>query len=273
MSDRQDGPRLYKARGPDGEVTWVDHEGLWRLQQSQAERLRRDRLRRRRWGLLALAVLVALALALVPAVGWLRSPAPPASRMSDAPPAAVTSGPGTGAGAAAVEPTGSDETGSHETGAGETVADETGADESGVDEIAAEPAAGRPEVEAGQEGGEPPASAAGPPVAEVVGAWAAAWARRDVPAYLASYSSEFAPADGAARAEWERLRRRRLLEPEWIRVEIERLELSLPGDGRAEVRFVQRYRSPGYSDDVLKVLELVEEAGSWRIVSERAAPL
>ena len=65
-NDTQDkGPRLYKARGPDGEVAWVDHDELWRLQHSQAERLRQDRARRGRLVLLALAGLVALALVLV----------------------------------------------------------------------------------------------------------------------------------------------------------------------------------------------------------------
>ena len=40
MDDSQhDGGRLYKARGPDGEAVWVDHEELWRLQQEANRRL------------------------------------------------------------------------------------------------------------------------------------------------------------------------------------------------------------------------------------------
>ena len=102
--------------------------------------------------------------------------------------------------------------------------------------------------------------------------WAAAWARRDVPAYLACYATGFEPADGSPRSDWERLRRRRLLEPPSIQIEIEDLEIALGTAGRPEVRFVQTYDSPAYSDVVRKILVLVEEEGRWRIAAERAGP-
>ena len=65
MAEEGGGGRLYKARGADGEVAWVDHEELWRLQQAQADEARRQQLRRRRQLLLGLLGLVVVALVLV----------------------------------------------------------------------------------------------------------------------------------------------------------------------------------------------------------------
>lgn len=218
--DHDDGRRLYKARRPDGEVAWVDHDELWRLQRSQADRLRRARSRRRRSILLALVGLVALSLALV--VLRLRSPfrSPPQPSAEVSRPAVAAAG----SGAEAEQPVGAVE----------------------------------------------PALSPNERVAGAVHGWADAWARQDVSAYLASYGSDFESVGGRSRTGWRSWRRQRLLAPAAIRVEIEELEIAFPGAGRAEARFVQSYRSPDYADVVHKTLQLVEEGGQWRIVSERA---
>lgn len=115
-----------------------------------------------------------------------------------------------------------------------------------------------------------PESPASERVADAVRDWASAWADRDLSAYLASYASGFVPPEGLTRVDWESARRRRLLEPAWIRVEVEGLEVDIGGGGRAEARFRQTYSSPLYSDVVRKTLELIEEEGAWRIVAERS---
>ncbi|MFQ5350006.1 MAG: YybH family protein [Thermoanaerobaculia bacterium] len=226
----QNGGRLYKARGPDGEAVWVDHEELWRLQHEQADRLRRDQARRRRGLLLALAGVVVVSLALVVFKLWSRGE-PPAVSQPTAPIPAGTVGSGTERSAAPAPE----------------------ADPAAVIGKAAAPA-------------ERPAER----VAGAVRAWADAWARRDVDAYLAGYAEEFRPAGGLSRQAWESLRRRRLLTPASIRVEIDELRVTLGEAGRAEARFLQRYSSPLYADVVGKRLELVERDGKWRIVAERA---
>ncbi len=126
--------------------------------------------------------------------------------------------------------------------------------------------------------GEPAAAAAPRPTPEeeigaAVAAWAAAWGRQDVGAYLACYSADFRPADGSRRAAWERRRRRRLERPAFIRLDLGELEIDLRDAGRAEVRFRQSYSSPDYSDVVRKTLTLAAEEGGWRIVGELAEPL
>lgn len=81
-----EGRRLYKARGPDGEEAWVDHDGLWRLQQRQVEEARRGQARRRRLLLAGLFALVGIALVLGL---WLGRPGGPAAAPAAGPPSAA----------------------------------------------------------------------------------------------------------------------------------------------------------------------------------------
>ncbi len=284
MSENPDEDRrLYKARRPDGEVAWVDHDELWRLQQSQAEELRRAQARRRRTALLALAGLAALALALLAYRLWpgggsapspvaaVSEPAMPAAADMDSPLAATAAGDGPPAkqsGAAA-------ETGAASPAAvAEPLAASAGGRESTAPAEASEPPA--PPADANEPPGlelraaAPPPPDAGARAAAAVRRWAAAWARQDVAAYLASYAAGFEPAEGLTRPDWERLRRRRLLDPASIQVEIESLEVVVRDEGRAEASFLQTYVSPDYSDVVRKSLLLVEETGEWRIAAERS---
>lgn len=242
-----DDPRrkLYRARRPDGEVAWVDHDELWQIQHSRAEELRRSRARRRRVAAVALCGLLALVVAAV--VYRLRSPAdapapPPAAVEPDATPPAARADSGPLAVAA------------------------------GSDESAAGPPVTAPSAPAATADGPPPPTPA--PAEQVEGAvraWADAWARQDVAAYLASYAAEFEPPDGLPRPEWVSLRRRRVRDRASIELKIEALEIELRGAGRAEARFRQSYSSPSYSDVVRKTLVLVEDEGDWRIVAERAS--
>ena len=228
----EDGRRLYKARGPDGEAAWVDHDELWRLQRGQQEELRRSHARRRRLVLLGLVGLVALALVLT--VSWWRSDlagSPDATAMPDA----AGTKPGT---------------------------------------YVNEPAAALELLEGDEDGAAgPPVPTAPSPTEQVAGAvraWAAAWERQDLAAYLASYAASFEPSGGQTRAGWIGWRSTRLQAPASIRVKIEELEIVFGEGGLAEARFVQSYDSPDYSDVVRKRLELVEEDAGWRIVEERS---
>lgn len=98
--------------------------------------------------------------------------------------------------------------------------------------------------------------------------WAQAWARKDVEAYLASYSPEFRPLPGMSHAAWEAERRSRLTRPGPIEVEISNLEIEKVAGDRAWARFDQTYASATYRDRVRKTLELVRQMGGWKIVRE-----
>ncbi|MDX1503230.1 MAG: hypothetical protein R3325_12790, partial [Thermoanaerobaculia bacterium] len=60
-----------------------------------------------------------------------------------------------------------------------------------------------------------------------------------------------------------------LAAPRFIRVSLAFLDFRTPSADRAEVDFVQSYESDRRSDTVTKRLELVREAGGWKIVAER----
>lgn len=112
------------------------------------------------------------------------------------------------------------------------------------------------------------ASAAREAIEATVRAWAQAWSRQDVPAYLAFYGQGFTPPRGQDRAAWEAERTRRLQGPSRILVEVSDLRVEVRGD-KAQARFRQRYESDHLKGTYSKVLDLALEDGAWKIVRER----
>lgn len=106
-------------------------------------------------------------------------------------------------------------------------------------------------------------------VEQTVRDWAAAWSSRNADAYLAFYGADFRVPGGRPRADWETERRDRVTRPEFIQVEIDRLQVKVTGD-QAKAAFQQRYssnivkKSSGY-----KSLRLARQGDAWKIVEER----
>jgi ketosteroid isomerase-like protein len=114
-----------------------------------------------------------------------------------------------------------------------------------------------------------PAAAPGNAIAEVEGAvraWAAAWSRRDVPAYVAAYTPDFAGTAKSHHA-WEEDRKARIAPRKRIAVEISELRVSVNGD-KAEAHFKQIYRSDTLDNTVHKTLTFVRSGGKWLIRQE-----
>lgn len=138
-------------------------------------------------------------------------------------------------------------------------------------------AAATPPQGAAEPAGTAVASAAPPPtasndqggdaVAAAVAAWAAAWSRQDVGAYVDHYAANFAD-DGMSHAAWEKQRRERLTAPKHISVELSDLKVLMQGADKAQASFNQHYVSDTYHDKVHKVLELRDIGGQWKIVQE-----
>lgn len=97
--------------------------------------------------------------------------------------------------------------------------------------------------------------------------WAAAWAAKDVEGYLASYARDFKPAE-LSRADWEVIRKKRIRQPDFIRVDIVDPQVSLENN-RFQIGFIQKYASSQFSDSTRKTLLLVNEDGKLRILEER----
>jgi hypothetical protein len=118
-------------------------------------------------------------------------------------------------------------------------------------------------------------AATAPPAAGVeqfVRDWATVWSRQDVEGYLARYADDFRPADGVSRADWAAQRHDRLTRPKVISVEVSGLEVVALDDRRARVTFDQAYRANHYRDRVRKTLDLVRDAGEWKILDETSRP-
>ncbi len=110
-----------------------------------------------------------------------------------------------------------------------------------------------------------------PPKSEVeqtLHAWREAWEARDAEAYLGLYSDKFKVPDGKSRDEWAAERKDRVTRPEFIKIEIEKLKISVKG-GTAKIRFLQRYESNTLKDVSKKTLVMVREGQSWKILEEK----
>jgi Flp pilus assembly protein TadD len=117
----------------------------------------------------------------------------------------------------------------------------------------------------------PPASAA-PATSTVaqeaqaaVQAWASAWSRKDVDAYIAAYTPAF--TGGKGRKAWEAERRARIEGKRSISVTLSDIETRTQGD-KAIVQFRQHYSADALKVSSRKTLELVKVSGRWLIQKE-----
>ncbi|MCB1942494.1 MAG: tetratricopeptide repeat protein [Candidatus Accumulibacter sp.] len=107
-------------------------------------------------------------------------------------------------------------------------------------------------------------------VNKVLQAWADAWSRKDVAAYLGHYAADFDTPRGMSRKAWDAQRHQRIDKPGKLQVEIEDVRISFADHGdRATARFKQRYTSAALKSTVGKTLVLVKRKGKWLIVQER----
>lgn len=134
---------------------------------------------------------------------------------------------------------------------------------SGAEAKAAAPKTAEPAAKASGGGAETDA------LVKTVRAWASAWARKDVPAYLAHYAKDFKTPKGESRGDWEKARKQRISAPKKIEVEIESPKVNISGDNAASVSFRQVYRSDVVKATGTKTLVMVKSNGTWLIHEER----
>ena len=132
-----------------------------------------------------------------------------------------------------------------------------------------------PQTAAATSSGEKGVSAAGDvsqenEIARIVRDWAAAWSRKDVPAYLAFYASDFQTPNGVARKKWEAERRQRIDKPGALQISVSDPKVSVSGD-RATVRFRQNYVSATLKSQTSKTLVFVKSGDRWLILIERVS--
>jgi tetratricopeptide (TPR) repeat protein len=114
------------------------------------------------------------------------------------------------------------------------------------------------------------ADAAGDDVLKTINAWANAWERKDMKAYLGAYAADFKTPKGMARKAWEAERTDRIAGKSGkISVTVEAPQISIDGDS-ATAKFRQHYKAPGLSSSANKTMVLVRSGNRWLIKEENA---
>lgn len=107
-------------------------------------------------------------------------------------------------------------------------------------------------------------------VAKAVVAWASAWSRKDMKAYLGAYASDFETPKGMSRKAWEDEREQRIAgKAGKISITVDEPQVTISGD-RATAKFRQHYKAPGLSSSTTKTLIFVRAGGKWLIKDENA---
>jgi tetratricopeptide (TPR) repeat protein len=143
---------------------------------------------------------------------------------------------------------------------------------SAVKEPAKPPAAVAQKVEEKPPAAKPASAAdASAEVLKAVNAWAEAWSKRDVDAYLSHYAKDFETPGGQPRADWEKGRRARISGAKVITVGINSPKVTINSPNQATVSFRQAYRSDSFKAAGSKTLEMVKGGdGRWQIQQEKS---
>lgn len=134
---------------------------------------------------------------------------------------------------------------------------------------AAKPEAAKPETAKPELKGDSKSADTNAEVSRAIEAWAAAWTRKDVKAYLARYAKDFKVPGGASRANWETERNQRINKPGKISVDVDNIKISVDAADQVTARFRQHYKSATLSSSTSKTLVLVKREGKWLIQQER----
>lgn len=99
--------------------------------------------------------------------------------------------------------------------------------------------------------------------------WRQAWSNQQVKAYLSFYDkTAFIPKNGMNYSTWEKSRYRSLQNPKFIKLFLDDIQITPISSTMVRSRFLQRYHSDRFKDDVYKVLLWRKDEGLWKIVQE-----
>lgn len=107
----------------------------------------------------------------------------------------------------------------------------------------------------------------------LVGQWASAWSSKDFEAYAGMYGEQFKTGTFRSKASWLKFRKPRVMSRSAIEVTVRDVQVELGEPGVAKVSFIQNYVSGSLKLETFKTMNMVQEAGEWRIVSEEVNPL
>jgi len=106
-------------------------------------------------------------------------------------------------------------------------------------------------------------------ITNAVNAWAAAWSKRDLDGYFASYTADF-KGKAPSHANWKADRQARIGSKQRIEVTVSDLKVKFKGN-LAEVHLMQKYESEALRNTMPKTLTLENVGGKWLIRRESAS--
>lgn len=107
-------------------------------------------------------------------------------------------------------------------------------------------------------------------VAKALSAWADAWSRKDMRAYLGAYASSFETPKGMNRKAWEQEREQRIAGKSGkISVSYDEPKITVDGD-KATAKFRQHYKSGSLSTSTTKTMVFVRSGSKWLIKEENS---
>ncbi|MDP2881532.1 MAG: tetratricopeptide repeat protein [Azonexus sp.] len=115
-----------------------------------------------------------------------------------------------------------------------------------------------------------PTAAGSDDVVKAMNAWADAWSRKDMRAYLGAYANDFDTPKGMSRKAWEQEREQRIAGKGGnISVSFDTPQVTINGD-KATAKFRQHYKATGLSSSTTKTLIFVRAGSKWLIKEENA---
>jgi len=109
-------------------------------------------------------------------------------------------------------------------------------------------------------------------VKERLDQWRAAWENQDIQSYLHFYhSKEFVPKEGLRYSVWEESRHRSLKRPKFIKIAFDDVQIVQLDKNLVRARFLQKYESNSFNDNVYKVVLWQLDGNQWKIVQEVVA--
>lgn len=105
-------------------------------------------------------------------------------------------------------------------------------------------------------------------ITALVNQWARAWQERDVATYISSYTAQFSNVASGRHRDWVAHRRERIMAPQFIRVNLNAIDVQPLSADAALVNFSQHYQSDQMSDTVTKQLVVIRENQRWKISQE-----
>jgi len=98
--------------------------------------------------------------------------------------------------------------------------------------------------------------------------WAKAWSEKRFDAYIGYYSGDH-KLDLPSHEAWVGYRKKRILKPGYIKIEVSNFQIRAQSENRATIDFEQSFTSLNYSDRVIKRLRLDRINSKWKITDER----